>query len=218
MNIRAWIAEFIGTFALTFVGIGAIANNPGLVGVALAHGFTIAVMVTATAATSGGHLNPAVTFGALLTRRISLVNGIGYTVFQCLGAITAAFLITFAVPPEALVACGFGTPAPAAGISAGQVLLVEAVLTFFLVFTVFGTAMDARAPKMGGLFIGFAVALDILMGGPITGAAMNPARHLGPALLAPGQAANIWMYWIGPLFGGGVAALVYHHVLEARKN
>ena len=92
-------------------------------------------------------------------------------------------------------------------------VIMEAMLTFFLVFVVFGTAVDARAPKVGGLFIGLTVALDILIGGPITGAAMNPARHLGPVLLGGGL-QNLWLYWVGPLLGGALAALVYHHLLE----
>jgi len=108
-----------------------------------------------------------------------------------------------------------GTPALGAGVSIGQGLLIETILTFFLVFVIFGTAMDARAPKMGRLFIGLAVTLGILVGGPLTGAAMNPARHLGPALLGGGL-SHVWLYWVGPVVGSILAALVYHHVLEEK--
>ncbi len=221
MNFKAYIAEFIGTFALIFVGVGAIAANhitggsSGLVGIALAHGLTIAVMASATAAVSGGHLNPAVTFGALLAKKIDAVNAVGYIVSQCLGGIVAAALLKMCIPLEALEAVSMGTPALGDGVSTGMGLLMEIVLTFFLVFVVFGTAIDARAPKVGALFIGLTVTLDILIGGPITGAAMNPARHLGPALLGGGM-ENLWLYWVGPLVGGAIAALLYCHTLEEK--
>ncbi len=219
MKPKAWIAEFIGTFALIFVGVGAIAGNylnggeTGLVGIALAHGLTIAVMISATMAVSGGHLNPAVTIGLLCAKKIDAVNAVGYVVAQCLGAIAAAFLIKLCIPMEALSAVGMGTPALGANISVGMGLITEIILTFFLVFVVYGTAVDQRAPKVGGLFIGLAVTLDILIGGPITGAAMNPARHLGPALLGGGL-QNLWLYWVGPVLGGILAALCYKKFLE----
>ncbi len=219
MNVKALIAEFIGTFALIFVGVGAIASNyiiggqSGLVGIALAHGLTIAVMVSATAAISGGHFNPAVTIGLFVAQKIDAINTFGYVIAQCLGAIFAAFLIKLCMPHDALMAVGMGTPALGANISASMGLLTEIILTFFLVFVVYGTAVDKRAPKVGGLFIGLTVALDILIGGPITGAAMNPARHLGPALLGGGL-QNLWIYWVGPIVGGILAAVTYRTTLE----
>jgi MIP family channel proteins len=217
--MKAYLAEFVGTFTLIFIGVGAIAANhltsgaAGLTGIALAHGLAIAVMVTATAAVSGGHLNPAVTFGALLTGKITPQKAGGYIVSQCLGALAAAAMIKLAVPEAALAAIKMGTPGVGAGVTVSNAFVTEIVLTFFLVFVVFGTGIDRRAPKTGGLFIGLTVALDILMGGPISGAAMNPARHLGPALLGGGL-ENLWIYWAGPLFGGAIAAVVYHNVLE----
>lgn len=219
MNQKALIAEFIGTFTLIFIGVGAIAANflnggeSGLTGIALAHGLAIAVMVSATAAISGGHLNPAVTIGLFFAQKIDAVNTIGYVIAQCLGALAAAFMITLCVPQEVLNEIGMGTPALTEGISAGMGLLTEIILTFFLVFVVYGTAVDKRAPKVGGLFIGLTVALDILMGGPITGAAMNPARYLGPAIIA-GDLANVWLYWLGPVIGGILAAVTYKKCLE----
>ena len=219
MNDKALIAEFIGTFTLIFIGVGAIAADHitagalGLTGVALAHGLAIAVMVSATAAISGGHLNPAVTIGLWTVKKIDAANAVGYVVAQCLGAIAAAFLIKMAVPAEALAMVNMGTPALGNGVSASMGLITEIILTFFLVFVVYGTAVDARAPKVGGLFIGLAVALGVLMGAPISGAAMNPARHLGPALLGGGL-QNIWIYWLGPILGGILAAQVYKTQLE----
>lgn len=220
MKTNALVAEFIGTFALIFIGVGAIAaghivNAPGLVGVALAHGLTIAVMVSATAAISGGHLNPAVTFGAWVAKKIGSSDAVAYIVAQCLGAIVAAMLIKLALPIEALSAVAMGTPALGSGITVSQGLVTEIVLTFFLMFAVYGTAIDARAPKVGGLFIGLTVTLDILVGGPITGAAMNPARHLGPALMGGGL-DNTLLYWAGPLIGSSLAALVYRTFLEQK--
>ena len=220
MNTKALVAEFIGTFALIFVGVGAIASNyimgaPGLVGIALAHGLTIAVMVSATAAISGGHLNPAVTAGAWVARKIATADAVGYVIAQCLGGIVAAMLIKLALPAEALSAVSMGTPALGNNITPSQGLVTEIILTFFLMFAVYGTAMDARAPKVGGLFIGLTVTLDILVGGPITGAAMNPARHLGPALMGGGF-ENTWLYWIGPIIGSSLAAFVYRTFLEQK--
>lgn len=223
MNIKALIAEFIGTFTLIFIGVMAIAHGSGgLVGVALAHGLAIAVMVSATAAISGGHLNPAVTLGALVGGKIKPVAALGYLAAQCAGAIVAALAVKLAVPADMLIANGPGVPVPGPGVSLASVIAIEAILTFFLVFVVFGTAVDARAPKVGGLFIGLTVALDILAGGPLTGAAMNPARHLGPALLlgdASTIAANlgrVWVYWVGPVLGGVAAGWLYSRVLEAK--
>lgn len=228
MNSKALTAEFIGTFALIFVGVGSIATNyivrGGITGtavdlaaIALAHGFTIAVMVSATAAVSGGHLNPAVTFGAWLTNKIDPKNAVGYIVAQCLGSIFAASLLKLAIPMDVLQAVSMGTPDLGNAETPIMGLVMEFILTFFLVFVVFGTAIDFRAPKMGGLFIGLTVALDIIAGGPLSGAAMNPARYLGPALMGGGL-KYFWLYWLGPLAGGAAAALLYHHVLEDKRG
>ena len=219
MNKKACIAEFIGTFTLIFIGVGAIAADHitggklGLTGIALAHGLAIAVMASATGAISGGHLNPAVTIGLWSARKISAANAITYILAQCSGAIFAAVLIKAAVPADVLTAVNMGTPAVGEGITPNMALVTEIILTFVLVFVIYGTAVDARAPKMGGLFIGLAVALDVLMGGPISGAAMNPARHLGPALVG-GDLQNTWIYWVGPIAGGILAAQIYKTQLE----
>jgi MIP family channel proteins len=222
------VAEFIGTFALIFVGVGAIHHigalpgNAGLLGIALAHGFTIAVMVSATAGISGGQLNPAVTLGLLIGGKMDLQRSAAYWVAQLAGASVAGFILLFifsgqtdpdkgAALAQTIVANG--TPNLAAkGVNAVQGILVEAILTFFLVFVVYGTAVDARAPRIGGLAIGLTVALDILFGGPFTGAAMNPARTFGPAL-ASGHWNNQLIYWVGPLLGGALAGLVYGRFL-----
>src|SRR5436190_10161607 len=211
------VAEFIGTFALIFIGVGVIANhanlnsNAGLLAVALAHGFTIAVMASATVAISGGHLNPAVTFGLWIARKIELERSIAYWIAQLTGAIVAAWLVGLLLQGPGVSGKDLvikGTPALGKGATALQSIGIEAVLTFFLVFVVFGSAVDSRAPKIGGLAIGLTVALDIMFGGPLTGAAMNPARTFGPALVSAHWNNHI-VYWVGPLIGGAVAGLIY---------
>ncbi len=221
MNTKALLAELIGTFTLIFIGVGAIAANAinngatGLTGIALAHGLAIAVMASATGAISGGHLNPAVTIGLFCAQKIDAMNAIGYVIAQCVGAVLAAFCIKLCVPADVLALIGMGTPALGAGITPTMGLITEIILTFFLVFVIYGTAVDKRAPKMAGLFIGLTVTLDILMGGPISGAAMNPARHFGPAILGGGT-QNIWIYWVGPIIGGILAAVTYKNILEQK--
>jgi MIP family channel proteins len=229
--LKQCVAEFIGTFTLIFIGIGAIYNlgslpgGGGLLGIALAHGLAIAVMVSATGAISGGHLNPAVTFGLLLGGKICPSRSVAYIIAQLAGATAAAFLCAHLLGMDAVKT---GTPdipmnATAAAenlapkVSMGQAIVIEAVLTFFLVFVVYGSAVDARAPKIGGLAIGLTVALDILFGGPLTGAAMNPARTFGPALVS-GHWANHIVYWVGPLLGGGLAGLIYGKFLIKEEN
>ena len=214
--LKQCVAEFIGTFALIFIGVGAIYHNAGLLGIAFAHGLTIAVMVSATGGISGGHLNPAVTFGLLVGGKINLPNTIAYWVAQLAGASAAGFVLLFLFTGQTELANSIlvnGTPnLPKAGISPIQAIVIEAILTFFLVFVVYGTAVDGRAPKIGGLAIGLTVALDILFGGPLTGAAMNPARVFGPSL-ASGNWSNHVVYWVGPLLGGALAGLVYGRFL-----
>jgi len=213
-------AEFVGTFALIFVGVGAIANNSspavgmGLLGVALAHGLAIAVMVSATGAISGGQLNPAVTFGLLIGGQMNVKKTIAYWIAQLAGA-TAAALLCCSLLGKAAVSGGTPDISVNAGVpvvSVVQAITIEAVLTFFLVFVVYGSAVDVRAPKVGGLAIGLTVALDILFGGPLTGAAMNPARTFGPALVSS-HWSNHMVYWIGPLIGGALAGVIYGRFL-----
>lgn len=215
------LAELIGTFALIFIGVGAIHHlggidkNGGLLGIALAHGLAIAVMVSATGGISGGHLNPAVTFGLLIGDKITFKTAAAYWIAQLLGATAAGFLLLFVLqgqPDAAAQIVAHGTPDLGAATTVAQGIVIEAVLTFFLVFVVFGSAVDSRAPKIGGLAIGLTVALDILFGGPLTGAAMNPARTFGPAL-ASGHWNNHVVYWLGPLLGGGLAGLIYGRFL-----
>ena len=213
---RKLAAELVGTFTLIFAGCGSVllfTGNAGvtLVGVALAHGLAIAVMISALGAVSGGHFNPAVTFGMWVTRRIETVTGIGYIVAQLAGAVLAASALTLLYPEGLRSAATLATPSLGPGIDFAKGVGIEAILTFFLVTVIFGTAVDPRGPRIGGLAIGLTITMDIFAGGTLTGAAMNPARAFGPALLS-GQWADHFVYWIGPIIGAVVAALVYHYV------
>lgn len=212
------LAEFIGTFGLTFIGAGAICTNDfnkgsvGLVGIALAHGLLLACLISALGKFSGGHFNPAVTFGVVVGRKIDAGLAAMYVVAQLLGSMLAGVLLLQIYPKEIWELSHLGTPALAAGITASTGFLVEAVLTFFLVTSVYGTAVDPLAPKLGGFAIGLTVTLDILMGGPITGAGMNPARWFGTAFAA-GYWEHPLVYILGPLVGATVAAFLYEYVL-----
>jgi len=215
--LRHFTAEFIGTFALVFVGSGALilAANPGshmgLLDVAIAHGLILSIMVTATMRISG-HLNPAVTFGFLVTKRIEPVMAGLYIVAQLLGAILAAYLLKWLFPPAMFDAARGGSLSIALSISSGQAYLLEGIATFFLVFAVFGTAVDPRAPNVGGFAIGLTIAADILAIGPLTGASMNPARSFGPAVVTGFFEGQV-IYWVGPIVGGILAALIYEWLL-----
>lgn len=222
------LAEFIGTFALIFVGAGSIvaavaagggAGGAGLVTIAIAHGLAIATMVSAVGHVSGAHFNPAVTVGALLCRKISLRDGAVYLAGQLAGAAAAGGVLRLAVPESLWREVSLGTPLVSDGVSMAQGVLIEAVLTFFLVWVVFATAVDPAGAfgKVAGLAIGLVVLMDIMMGGPFTGAALNPARSFGPAL-AGGYWSNAWVYWVGPLAGGAAAATLYEFaILRGRK-
>jgi MIP family channel proteins len=215
------VAEFAGTFALVFFGVGAIvadqflrssANGPsgfGLLGVALAQGLAMGVMVTSLGHISGGHFNPAVTIGFWVTRKFTTFDTLAYWLAQVAGAIAAAYLLR-RLPFDAWSSVQLGTPDLAGGVTRTNGMILEGVMTFFLVFVVFATAVDERGAfnKIAGFAIGLTVTMGVLLGGPFTGAALNPARALGPAL-----AANHWtnhgVYWIGPLAGGVAAGWLY---------
>lgn len=212
-KLRPCLAEFIGTFALIFVGIGAIKTaGHDVLAVALAHGLTIAAFVSATMHISGGHLNPAVTFGVLCSGHMSVGAAIRYWISQLLGAISAAWICLCLFDRDVIVN---GTPQLAINLTEGQGILVEAILTFFLVFVVHGTGVDERGRRVAGMAIGATITLDILFGGSLTGAAMNPARVFGPALVAGFWKAH-YVYWLGPMIGGALGGLVYRVFIERK--
>jgi aquaporin TIP len=213
--LRRAVAEFIGTFTLIFIGAGSIVAakgiaDPSLIGIAVAHGLAIAVMVSALGHISGGHFNPAVTFGFLVTRRIKPALGVLYWVAQLAGAALAALLLQDLLPRAATEAVELGVPALGHGVDAGSGFAIEAILTFFLVLVVFASAVDPRGTfkSIAGLAIGLTITADILFGGPFTGAAMNPARAFGPQLVGD-HWSNGWVWYAGPILGAVVAALLY---------
>jgi MIP family channel proteins len=214
-SIRHFLSEFIGTFALTFVGSAAImqATQGGgnLVAVALAHGLVLAIFVSAFMHI-GAHFNPAVTLGMLVVRRIEPFMAGLYIVAQVAGATAAAFLLKFAFPAALFAATRGGGQSVSLDITSGQAFLLEMVGTMFLVWAIFGTAVDHRAPRIGGLGVGFALAVDILAFGNLTGSSVNPARSFGPAF-ASGIYEAQGIYWLAPITGAIIAALVYEKFL-----
>jgi len=227
MDTRKLVAEFVGTLALIFIGAGSIlaaqaagggVNGAGLITVALAHGLVIAVMVSAVGHISGGHFNPAVTIGAWVTQKIETAAAIGYLLSQLAGGLAGALLLRIAIPEDIWRTQNLGTPG-INFVSDGQAVLIEALLTFFLVWVIFATAIDPEGAfgKVAGLAIGFTIALDVMMGGPFTGAAMNPARAFGPALVG-GYWTGHWVYWVGPIAGGVVAATLYDMLILRRRT
>jgi aquaporin TIP len=208
--LRRSVAEFVGTFALIFIGGGAgIASHSDIVAVALANGLAIGIMVTNLGHISGGHFNPSITLGFLATRRIKPALAIAYWASQLVGAIAAAFLLRF-IFNQIDVKLG---SAPAPHIGDARAFVLEAVMTAFLVWAVWATAVDPRGAfkSIAGFAIGLTITIDVFVGGPVTGAAMNPARALGPEL-----AGNIWsgwwIYWVGPFAGALFAALLYEYL------
>ncbi len=224
-------AEFIGAFALSFFGMLAIHHlgtvPGGLLGIALAHGLVLGTMITALGAYSGGHFNPAVSFGFLLTGRLSVPQFVAYVFSQVAGAVVAGLLVwqllgagaIFEGTPHYITA----TPTP----TTVQAILIEAIGTFFLVIAVWGSAVDPKAPKLGGMIIGLTLVANILAFGPFTGCAVNPSRMFGPtvAALITGDAAahgmellkQSYVYWVGPMLGGGLAAVFYTVMLMGSK-
>lgn len=214
---KPYLAELIGTFALIFIGAGSIAHGKGnLTGIALAHGLTIMSMIYATGHLSGTHINPAVTTAMMVTGRMAPATGGLYIVSQLIGASLGGFALRVIFSPTADTAF-LGTTDLGPKIDSGAGILMEMILTFFLVFTIFGVAVDQRSPKhLVGVAIGLVVTFDILAGGPITGAAMNPARAFGPAL-ASGHWDHHFVYWIGPIFGGVIAGVLYDNLFLGKS-
>ena len=220
-TFRPCLAEFLGTFYLCFPGIAAILATakgvePGaaLLIITLAHGVGLSLAVSNFGGISGAHVNPAITCGFLVTGRITPGLAAAYIVSQLLGATTAAGICRTIFPADIVSATTLGLPLPAPWASTGVVLATEFVLTYLLATSVFGTAVDERARnvKIAGFGIGLTVMVDILAGGGITGASMNPARSFGPALELMHWQWH-WAYWVAPIAGACAAALVYENLL-----
>ncbi len=213
-------AEFLGTFALIFFGAGAVCvdfqlrsnstGGIGLLAIALAPALAVAILASALGHISGGHFNPAVTIGFWVTKRLNTLDALSYWAAQLLGATVAAFLLKLVIPAETWRNAALGTPTLMSDFPRWGGLTLEATATFFLVLVVFATLVDEHGSfrSLAGFAIGLVYALGILVAGPFTGGALNPARAFGPAF-----ASNHWLnqgvYWIGPLIGGFLAGLVY---------
>ena len=208
---RRGLAEFVGAFTLIFIGGGAgIVSHSDIVAIALANGLAIGIMVTNLGHISGGHFNPAITLGFVVTRRIKPALAAVYWFSQLLGAVCAAFLLRYFFTK---LAVKLTAPAPSANITDWKAFLLEAIMTFFLVWAVWATAVDPRGAfkAIAGLAIGLTISIDVFVGGPVTGAAMNPARAFGPEV-AGNTWTGWWIYWIGPFAGALIASLVYEYL------
>lgn len=216
--LQKLFAEFLGTFALVFFGAGAVcidfqlrsSGGLGLLGVALASGLAFAIMVSALGHISGGHFNPAITIGYWVTRRLSTLESLAYWGAQLLGAVVAGFLLKLVIPEDIATNVFLGTPELMRDFPRWSGMALEGVATFFLVLVVFATVVDEQGKfrSSAAFAMGLTITLGILVAGPLTGGALNPARAFGPAV-----ASNHWLnwgiYWVGPLGGGFLAALLY---------
>jgi MIP family channel proteins len=221
--LQKLFAEFIGTFTLIFVAIGSICADQylrasgqpvfGLLGFAIAQGLAASVMVAAVAHISGGHLNPAVTIGFWVTKRLGSLQAISYCLAQLLGGIAAAYLLAALLPETVWRPVALGTTDLAPDFTRMHGMALEGLLTFFLVFAVFAGASEAGGTvnRISAFAVGLVYSMDVLVGGPFTGASMNPARTLGPAIVSH-HWTNHGVYWVGPLFGGVVAAFLHDKV------
>jgi len=225
-HTRALLAEIAGSFMFFVIGAGAIVTSvivgsptTSLLSIALAHGLGLAIAVSTFGAISGGHFNPAVTLALAIARKHPWSRLLTYWAAQLIGALLAGLALRLFFEPflAAALKSHYGTPTVDPAIGPGLAILIEAVLTLFLVWTVFGTAVSPNAPKIAGFGIGLIVAADILIGGPLTGAAMNPARHFGPAVVS-GYLDNWYVYWIGPLIGAALGGLSYRYVFGPAED
>jgi MIP family channel proteins len=216
--IRRATAEAFGTFGLVFFGAGAVVMQSypdaryGILGIALIHAVVLAIVVSATMGISGGHVNPAVTIGLLLVRRIDAATAGVHVAAQLAGAAAAAWVVTQLLPANVGVLSNWGTPMVTSQLTFGGAIALEALGTFFLMSAVMGTVVARNAPKIGGFGVGLTLVFVVMVIGPLTGAAVNPARAFGPALLTGVWTAQA-VWWIGPIVGAGLAALLWEKVL-----
>ena len=227
---QKFVAEFVGTFMLVFFGVGVICADQflrtstngqtgfGLLGIALAQGLAYGILITSLNHISGGHFNPAVTIGFWLTRKLSTFDTLAYWVVQVAGAVAAAYLLR-KLPFDAWGPVQVGTPDLANGITRFTAIIFEGLATFFLVFVFFATTADPRGAfdRVGGFAIGLTVTVGVLLVGPFTGGALNPARAFGPAL-ASNHWANHGVYWVGPLAGGVAAGWLYDTLFLGKEH
>ena len=221
---KSYLAELFGTFAFVFIGAGSIIVNNlpgieiGLLGIAVAHGLALSIAVTATMNTSGGHINPAVTLGLCSIGKCKLSTAVGLIISQLTGAALAGFLLYSIFPMDVAKGVSYGTPMLGDGVTTKVGLMIEGIATALLAMAIYGTAASSKKPEgIGGFGVGLTVASLILVIGPLTGAAMNPARHFGVALFS-GQFPEQWLYWLGPVIGAVVGFKIFSCVFEDKTE
>lgn len=224
MGRQAYVAEFIGTFALVFFGsvsvtvftavVGLSAPASSLIGIAFTYGIILMVMVYAIGSISGCHINPAVTITAVALRKMEVDDGVAYLVSQVVAATLAGWAHELILPGNgALTHYGATEPTMVIGQSQIVALVVELIITFFLMFSVYAVLYTGKVPAgASGALIGMTLTADILIAGPLTGGAANPARALGPAIAA-GSYQTLWVYFVGPIIGALLAGFVYQYLL-----
>ncbi len=213
------LVEVIGTFALIFIGVGSILESNGnLVTIGLAHGLAIAVMVAASGHISGGAFNPAVAFGLMIARKLAPGRAALYILAEIVGAVLASLALLAIFPTSVTDAAHLGVPAVSAGFSENNAFIAEVIASFFLMYVIFGVAIDKRGPAtIAGLAIGLTITIDIFAVGGVSGAAMNPARWFGPALVG-GTWTSWWVYLTAPVFGCVLAAGLYQYLFLRRES
>ncbi len=229
MGRQAYVAEFIGTFALVFFGsmsviiffpaLGFSAPQSSFIGIAFAHGLILMIMVYTIGAISGCHINPAITITAVALRKMEASDGVAYLLAQVLGAILAG-AVDWLIQPGNGSLVKFGLPAPGLAIGQNELVaaFVELIITFFLMFSVYAVLYSGKVhPAASGFVIGMTLAADMLIAGPLTGGAANPARWLGPAV-ASMDFDSFWVYWVGPIAGALLGGFTYQYLMTPRKR
>jgi len=226
-TFKKYVAEFLGTFTLVFIAAGAVCTDYylkksggqglGILGISIAYGLAIAAITYAISYISGAHVNPAVTIACWITKRMNPNLAVKYIISQVIGAALAGYVLRILFP-DAMYTVYLGANTMGDGISVGQGVLMEFIISFLLVLTIFGTAVDKRAyGGFSGMTIGLVVLFGVLVSSPISSGAMNPARAFGPAI-ASGQFTHHYIWWIGPIFGGIAAALLYDNVFAEKRK
>lgn len=227
-DVKKYIAELLGTFALVFIGCGSAViagQHVGFLGISFAFGLTVLAMVYAIGSISGCHINPAITIAMLVAGKIKTKDGIAYIISQCIGAIIGSALLMviakgltgYSVAEKGLGQNGYGSGSPD-GYSMMACFIAEVILTALFLFVIFGSTSKNAPPGFAGISIGLSLVLIHIVGIPISGTSVNPARSLGPAIFVGGEAlSQVWLFWVAPVIGAVLAALIWKFVLEDKE-